>query len=117
MSEGAWRALERVALAMGAREGTAPEDDPLMRSHSLRAWAKGRAEGLGEARTHERMDLVAATLRARGIGVGSDLATDRSSLGGLSGDALMAAALACTDEADFRRRVRAQLNPRDEHQR
>ena len=32
MSEGAWRALERVALAMGAREGTKPDDDPLMRS-------------------------------------------------------------------------------------
>ena len=29
MSEGAWRALERVALAMGARDGTKPEDDPL----------------------------------------------------------------------------------------
>ena len=109
MSGAAWRALERVALAMGAREGTKPEDNPLMRSQSARAWTKGRAR--------ERLDLVAATLRARGIGVGSDLTTDRAFLDGLSGDALMAAALACTDEADFRRRVRARIDPRDEHRR
>ena len=37
-----------------------------------------------------------------------DAAEDRALLGGLTNDALMAAALACTDEADFRRRVRKQ---------
>ena len=110
MSETAWRALERMALAMGAREGTKPEDDPLMRSQSARAWTKGRAQGLGEGRARERMELVAATLRSRGITVNSDLATDRTFLEELSGDVLMAAALACTDEADFRRRLRAQLD-------
>ena len=92
MSEGAWRALERVALAMGAREGTKPEDDPLMRSHS----AKARAE------------MVVAALRARGIEAALDGAEDRAFLGRFSGDALMEAALACTDAADFRRRVREQ---------
>ena len=44
---------------------------------------------------------------ARGIEAALDGAEDRAFLGGLSGDALMEAALACTDEADFRRRVRA----------
>ena len=91
MSEVAWRALERVALAMGAREGTKPEDDPLMRSQS----------------TKTRAEMVVAVLRARGIEAALDGAEDRAFLGGLSGDALMEAALACTDEADFRRRVRA----------
>ena len=91
MSVVAWRALERVALAMGAREGTKPDDDPLMRSQS----AKARAE------------MVVAALRARGIEAALDGAEARAFLGGLSGDALMAAALACTDEADFGRRVRA----------
>ena len=110
MSEPAWRALERTALAMGAREGTSPEDDPLMRSQSTRAWTKGHARGLGEGHANERMELAAATLRARGIEVTSDLATDRALLGALSGDALMAAALACVDEADFRRRIRERLN-------
>ena len=94
MSESAWRALERVALSMGAREGTTPEDDPLMRSQSVRAWTEGRLE------------LVTATLRARGIEAAPDVAEDRELLGALPGDALMAAALACTDAADFRRRIR-----------
>ena len=117
MSEIAWRALERTALAIGAREGTEPDDDPLMRSQSARAWSKGHAQGIGEGHAHERMELVAATLRARGIEVASDLATDRALLSGLSGDALMAAALACTDELDFRRRIREQLNPHAETRR
>ena len=96
MSEVAWRALERVALAMGAREGTAPEDDPLMRSQSARA------------RTTERVDMVVGALRARGIEAALDAAEDRELVAGVPGDALMAAALACTDAADFRRRVREQ---------
>ena len=97
MSEGTWRALERVALSMGEREGTKPEDDPLMRSQSARARTEGHAEG--------RMELVVAALRARGIESALDATADRALLGGLSGDALMAAALACTDAADFRRRI------------
>ena len=63
------------------------------------------------------MELVAATLRTRGIEVDSDFVTDRALFGGLSDDALMAAALACTDEADFRRRIREQLNPHAETRR
>ena len=96
MSGAAWRALERVALSMGAREGTAPEDDPLMRSHSARVRSKGR------------MDMVVGALRARGIEAALDAAEDRELVAGVPGDALMEAALACTDEADFRRRVREQ---------
>ena len=112
MSEAAWRALERVALAMGAREGTEPEDDPLMRSQSARARMKGHAEGhaQGHAEGHAqgRMEFAAATLRARGIEAAPDVMEDRELLGALPGDALVAAALACTDAADFRRRVLAQ---------
>ena len=33
------------ARAMGAREGTGPEDNPLMRSHGARARMKGHAQG------------------------------------------------------------------------
>ena len=93
MSQVAWRALERVARSVGAREGTKPEDDPLMRSQSVKA------------RTAGRMEMVAAALRARGIEAALDGAEGRALLGGVSGDALMEAALACTDAADFRRRV------------
>ncbi|MCE2476149.1 MAG: hypothetical protein J4F47_11500, partial [Alphaproteobacteria bacterium] len=103
MSGAAWRALERVALAMGAREGTEPEDDPLMRSHGARARVKGHAQGRREGLVQGRIDAVAQVLEARGIAAALDAMGDREFLGGLPGDALMAAALACTDEADFRR--------------
>ena len=118
MSEGAWRALERTARAMGAREGTKPEDDPLMRSHSARVRAEshsqgrreGRAEGHREGLVEGASEMLAsnvlAVLKARGIAVARDAAELREALGALSGDAAMAAALACTDAADFRRRVR-----------
>ena len=125
MSEGAWRALERVARAMGAREGTTPEDGPLMRSHSAQVRAEshsqghreGRAEGHREGRAEGRREglvegasemlasNVLAVLEARGIEVASDLAELRELFGARPGDAAMAAALACTDEADFRRRI------------
>ena len=118
MSEGAWRALERVALSMGAREGTTPEDDPLMRSLSVRARMKdhaeghqeghvqGHREGLVEGRSEMLAANVLTVLKARSIAVARDLTELRELLGALSGDAAMAAALACTDAADFRRRIR-----------
>ena len=136
LSETAWRALERVALAMGAREGTKPEDDPLMRSQNAKARTEGRAQGYqeGHAQSHQeghaqgrreghaqgrreglvqgRSEMLAANvltvLNARGIAVARDPAALRDLLGTISSDAALAAALACTDEADFRRRVRAQ---------
>ena len=117
MSETAWRALERTALAMGAREGTTPQHDPLMASESARVRARSHARGYREGHARSRMELVVATLRARGIEVASDFATDRALFGGLPDDALMAAALACTDEADFRRRIREQIDPRAERRR
>ena len=116
MSETAWRALERTAPAMGAREGTTPEHNPLTRSPSARThgdreahgdW-EGHARGLREGHAHERMELVAATLRARGIEAALEFTENRELFGALSSDALMAAALACTGEADFRRRIREQ---------
>ena len=96
MSETAWRALERTARAMGTREGTTPQHDPLMASESARV----------QARSHTR--AVAATLRARGIEVSSQILDDWKLLAGRPIDRLMAAAVACTGEADFRRRVREQ---------
>ena len=101
MSEPAWRALERTALAMGAREGTTPQDDPLTRSISLEAQERGRSEMLAAN--------VLTVLKARGIAVASDLTGYREFFGALSSETLVEAALACTDETDFRRRVREQL--------
>ena len=100
MSE-TWRALERTALAMGAREGTTPEHDPLSRSISLKAQARGRSEMLAAN--------VLTVLKARGIEVASDLTGYREFFGPLSSETLVEAAVACTDEADFRRRLREQF--------
>ena len=98
MSEAAWCALERTALAMGEREGTKPEHDPLMRSMSMKLRAQGHAQG--------RMELVAVALGAKGIEVASDFTHDRTLLAGLPIERLKAAVLACSSEADFRRRIR-----------
>ena len=105
-SESTRQALERVALAMGRREGTGPEDDPLSRSLIRRGEARGRSEGYAKGRGEERMAFVHAVLRARGINVGAGLAEESELLGALPADALIAAAKACTDETDFLSRVR-----------
>ena len=49
-SAGTVRAIERVALAMGAREGTKPEDDPFTRLVSAKAREEGRAKGYERGR-------------------------------------------------------------------
>ena len=107
LSGKAWRALERVALAMGAREGTGPENDPLMRSVSGR----------------QRREVMPGVMRGatwkpfggRGHGTSGTEASkftrtafteDRQLFAAHPIEALMAAALVCTDEADFRRRLR-----------
>ena len=109
-----WRALERVGRAMGMREGTRPEDDPLTRSLSAGARAKGRAagraeghaeghaEGRAEGRAEGHAEMVRAVLHARGVPTGADFAADPERFAGASPETLMAAAQACTDEADFR---------------
>ena len=83
---------------MGTREGTSPENDPLMRSMTRTAREKSLARG--------HLEAVAGLLRARGIEVSPAFTADFDLLAGRPVDALMAVALACTDEADFRRRLR-----------
>ena len=110
LSAGARRAAERVALVMGEREGTKPEDDPFTRSLSLKAEARGDAKGYLRGREHGRTEALAenvvALLEARGIEATLDSEEDRALFGTLSVEALMAAALACSGEDDFRRRLR-----------
>ena len=122
MSEPAWRALERTALAMGAREGTTPEDDPLMRSVLLKVYGEGYAtsyaeayrKAFEEARRQAIAECALAMLDVRGIEVSSQILEDWKLLAELPSDLLMAAAVHCTGEADFRRRIREQLDARAE---
>ena len=106
LSEDPWSAetvgaLERVALAMRACAGTKPEDDPFTRTVSAKAREEGRSEMLEEN--------VRTVLRARGIEAALDSPEDRALFGALPAEVLVAAALACTGEVDFRRRVRLGL--------
>ena len=111
MSDEARRALVRVALAMGRREDTEPEHHPLTRSLSSRARAKGRAEGWVEGRVEGRVEgthaAVMQVLRSRGVSVSASLAERSAEVGHVPHDVLVNAALACRDEADFLRRIRA----------
>ena len=102
LSGRAWRALERVALAMGTREGTGPENDPLIRSMHRRAQSRGDAEGYARG----RMEAVAAVFHARGIQLSRAFTEDVALSAAPPIEVLMAAALACTDEVDFRNRIR-----------
>ena len=120
LTEAAWsaetvRALERVARAMGAREGTRPEDDPFTHKVSAKAREEGRAEGYERGQREALVASVRAVLAGRGIEAALDSARDRTLFGALPAEALMAAALACAGEADFRRRLRERIGAHSEH--
>ena len=58
-----WRSLDRVGLALGALDGTGPDDDPWLHSHRQRSFDQGMAEGmergLAEGMAQSRAALVA----------------------------------------------------------
>ena len=87
------RVLERVGRALGAREGTGPADDPLSSVLLAEGYLEGRAEELAAA--------VRSLLQVRGLAVSTGFSGEAVTLGNVSRDAVMAAAYACADEADF----------------
>ena len=108
-SEETYAVLERVGRALGAREGTGPDDDPLLRAQRregfeqgrLRGREEGREAGLEEGLARGRLCTVRRILRSRGIAVSDDFDAAPSGLAEHSGAALVDAALACESEADF----------------
>ena len=114
--------LERVGRALGARDGTGPEDDPLLgvlmgreraqgqaEGHAAgraAGHAAGRAAGHAEGRAEGQADLVRSVLRERGIPVRESFAARAAeSVDAGRGARMAAAALTCTDEADFWRQL------------
>ena len=85
--------LERVGAALGAREGTGPDDDPLLRSQRRQGFERGRAEA--------RAEMVRQILRSRGIEVSEGFPGDAAAFAAATEAVLLAAAFACTDQADF----------------
>ena len=109
--------VERVAAALGARDGTGPDDDPLLRSQRCQGFerghaegrmegrmegrAEGRVQGQMEGRAEARAQMVREILRSRGIAVSARFSAAAEAFAAASEEALLAAALGCADEADF----------------
>ena len=96
-------ALQRVAAALGARGGTGPDDDLLFRAQRRQGFEHGRAEG--------RAEMVRQILRSRGIEVSAKFDTAAEAFAAASGEALLAAAVGCADEADFLAALRRSRRP------
>ena len=86
-------ALRRVGRALGAAEGTGPDDDPLLRAERL------------EGRVEAQRAAVLQVFSTRGLTVSTALHRHLAELEDVSTAALVQAALECRDEADFLRRL------------
>lgn len=93
--------LRRVGRALGAAEGTGPDDDPFLRVERREGHAKGRAEGRMEAQSA----AVLQVFSSRGLPASAALARRLAELEGIPTAALVQAALKCRGEADFLRQV------------
>ena len=82
--------LRRVGRALGALEGTGPDDDPWLRAE--------RDEG--------RARMIVALLEARGIATSGDLVERLAELHGRSEAELVQAAQTCADESELLRLLR-----------
>ena len=135
-SEGTHATLIRLGRTLGARDGTGPDDDPLLRSlldesraegyaeGLAKAWAtgltkgieegeaRGRVEGLAEGEAESRARMMRHVLRLRGIGVSEGFPADLPAFHESSGEAVVTAALACESEEDFLARLRRPVRTR-----
>ena len=98
ISEETSAVLSRVGRRLGEREGTGPDDDPLLRHQR----GEGRAEGIGR--------MVRVLLRQRGIRAPADFPAGldrrhRDALGAASGERILAAVSAADSLADFLSRL------------
>ena len=99
--------LERVGAALGAREGTGPDNDPQMRGHLRQALEKGRAQGKALGRSEGLAKAVRQILTTRGIEFSEEFPANVPSFAEAAEETAINAALACDSEADFRTRIQA----------
>ena len=96
--------LERVGTVLGEREGTGPDDDPLLGAHRRRSEAVGHAKGHADGCAEERVELARALLAARGIEVSAGF-PGVPGFAELPHHAIAEAAASCVSEADFQQRL------------
>ncbi len=97
--------LRRVGRALGAREGTGPDQDRWLRHERDESRAEGRAEGRVEGRAEGMIAAVAALLESRGVAVDADLAARLAVFGDKSPVELMRAAQECGSAEDLLQRL------------
>ena len=107
LSDATTAALRRVGRALGAAEGTGPDDDPFLRAERMEAHASRWAEGRAEGRAETYVEVVLQVFKTRRLPVSAALPRRLAELEGVSTATLVQAALECRDEADFLRLVLA----------
>ena len=105
LSERTVAALHRVGSALGAREGTGPDDDPLLRAQRAEARQEGRQEAY-KSELERRAALIRELLIARGLEVAADFPLNEPGFAEASVEEIAQAALECEDEARFVARLR-----------
>ncbi len=106
-------ALHRVGAALGAAEGTGPDDDSWLRIHLeegrnegreqvlQQGLEQGRVQGLEQGRAEARANTVAALLEQRGILTSTAFPARLGALGKIPEPDLIRAALRCASETEF----------------
>ena len=100
--------LERLGAVLGEREGTGPDDDPMLRSQRQQARREGHDTGLQEAFASElerRAAMVRFLMVSRHLEVAADFPLGQPGFAEADPERLMSAAMNCEDKADFLSRL------------
>ena len=105
--------LERVGAELGARDGTGPDDDLMLRSLRDKARAEGKAQGKAqgieeayETELERRAAMMRTLMIARGLEMAADFPLREPLFRQADVDDAAVAALSCVDEEDFVARLR-----------
>ena len=100
LSEHTVQILERIGRLLGERDGSGPDDDPMIRSLRQQAQADAQAEARA-AELERRAVFVRRQLTSRGIQVAANFPLDQPSFAEADVEAVAEIALRCTSQADF----------------
>ena len=98
LSENTVQVLERIGSILGHRDGTGPDDDPLIRLLRQQTQAEAQAEA--------RAAFVRGLLAARGVALTAAFPLDQPGFADADVEALADIALRCASQADFAARLR-----------